>query len=208
MPTPAQNIIRDEHGLRRIEGDWFRRSLPENVFLDDMAYPDTAYSFTTFFSEKEKGFVLGYASGNYGHGIFSTGRLGRIVTGKYVVLQTTRILSNRAVTLHDHCMSSWGSVITDSWLDEASRPVAVRRKMLEDAAARPTRHLEFAAPRPVTLMENVWVGFDAVIMPGVTVGRGAVIGCKTVVTEDVPPYAVVVGNPGKIIRMLEPTDTK
>lgn len=59
----------------------------------------------------------------------------------------------------------------------------------------------------ITLNDNVWVSFDAVILPGVTLGRGCVVGCKTIVAEDVPPYAVVVGNPARIIRFLEPDDT-
>ncbi len=52
----------------------------------------------------------------------------------------------------------------------------------------------------------MWVGFEVVILPGVHIGRGAVIGSKAIVNENVPPYAVVVGNPAKIIRFLEPTD--
>jgi virginiamycin A acetyltransferase len=45
---------------------------------------------------------------------------------------------------------------------------------------------------------DVWIGRDAVIMPGVTVGDGAIIGAHAVVAKDVPPYAVVVGNPGVV----------
>ena len=47
---------------------------------------------------------------------------------------------------------------------------------------------------------DVWIGAGAVILRGVTVGDGAVIGANTVVTKDVPPYAIVVGNPAKIIK--------
>ena len=47
---------------------------------------------------------------------------------------------------------------------------------------------------------DVWIGFDATIMPGVSVGNGAVIASKSVVTADVPAYAVVGGNPARIIR--------
>lgn len=47
---------------------------------------------------------------------------------------------------------------------------------------------------------DVWIGYDATIMPGVTIGDGAIIGSKAVVTKDVPPYAIVGGNPAKIIR--------
>ncbi|WP_173934996.1 CatB-related O-acetyltransferase [Chelativorans sp. Marseille-P2723] len=48
---------------------------------------------------------------------------------------------------------------------------------------------------------DVWIGFDAVIMPGVKIGDGAIIGGKAVVTRDVPPYAVVAGNPAQVVKM-------
>lgn len=48
---------------------------------------------------------------------------------------------------------------------------------------------------------DVWIGYDATIMPGVHVGDGAIIGAKAVVTKNVPPYAVVGGNPAKILKM-------
>lgn len=209
MPkTPAQNIIHDEYGNQFIVGDWFNSSLPKNIVLGCMSYPDTSYSFTTFFSKKEKGFVLGYASGNYGHGIFTAGSQGQIIVGNYVVLQCTRILSNLSVTIHNHCMFSWGSVISDSWISEATISLEVRRKMLKHASACKNRHIEFVDPKPIIIEENAWIGFDAVIMPGVTIGRGAVIGCKAVVMDSIPPYAVVIGNPGKIIKYLAPTDSE
>lgn len=203
----AQPVLLDEQGRTSIEYDWYPAPLPANIELDEMAYPDTSYSFTTFFSKKPAAFKLGYASGNYGHGIFTTGVNGAINVGKYVVLQCTRIMANLSVTIKDHCMFSWGSVITDSWIDTTTSPVSLRRAMLEQAASSPNRHLEFVQPKPVVVEENVWIGFEAIILPGVTIGRGAVIGCKTVVSEDVPPYSVVVGNPARVIRFLEPDDT-
>lgn len=52
----------------------------------------------------------------------------------------------------------------------------------------------------VTIGHDVWVGANAIIMSGVNVGTGAIIGAGAVVTKDVPPYAIVGGNPAKIIR--------
>jgi len=68
---------------------------------------------------------------------------------------------------------------------------------------------ESAAPRPgdlpykgdTVIGNDVWLGYDALIMPGVTIGNGAVIAARSVVTADVPAYAVVGGNPAKVIRM-------
>jgi acetyltransferase-like isoleucine patch superfamily enzyme len=48
----------------------------------------------------------------------------------------------------------------------------------------------------------VWIGFDACVLPGVTVGEGAVVGAKSVVSQDVPPFTVVGGNPARVIRRL------
>lgn len=55
--------------------------------------------------------------------------------------------------------------------------------------------------RPVIIEDDVWIGSRVTILPGVTVGRGAVIGASAVVTKDVPAYAVVGGNPAKVLKM-------
>lgn len=56
----------------------------------------------------------------------------------------------------------------------------------------------------VIIGHDVWIGRDAFILSGVTIGNGAVIGARSVVTKDVPPYAIVGGNPAKIIRYRFP----
>jgi acetyltransferase-like isoleucine patch superfamily enzyme len=57
--------------------------------------------------------------------------------------------------------------------------------------------------RPVNIGADVWIGAHAVIMPGVTIGAGAVIGAAAVVTRDVPPMAVVMGVPARVVKMRE-----
>lgn len=48
---------------------------------------------------------------------------------------------------------------------------------------------------------DVWIGYDSLILPGVTIGDGAVVGARAAVMRDVPPYAVVAGNPARVVRM-------
>lgn len=60
--------------------------------------------------------------------------------------------------------------------------------------------------RDTVVGHDVWIGQNAAIMPGVTIGAGAIVAAAAVVTRDVPPYAVVGGNPASIIRMRYPDD--
>lgn len=53
---------------------------------------------------------------------------------------------------------------------------------------------------PITIEDDVWIAANVTILKGVTIGKGAVIGAGAVVVKDVPPYAIVVGNPAKVIR--------
>lgn len=60
--------------------------------------------------------------------------------------------------------------------------------------------LQTAPKQKVTIEDDVWIGTNAVIMPGVTIGKGSVIGASAVVTKDVPEYAIVGGIPAKVIK--------
>ena len=53
------------------------------------------------------------------------------------------------------------------------------------------------------IRQGAWIGAGATILPGVCVGKYAIVGAGSVVTKDVPDYAVVVGNPAKIVKMLD-----
>lgn len=77
--------------------------------------------------------------------------------------------------------------IFTSFHDEAGRDVPILDSPLTFA--------------PVTIEDDVDIGIGSIVLPGVTIGRGAQIGAGAVVTKDVPPYAVAVGNPARVLRM-------
>jgi len=60
---------------------------------------------------------------------------------------------------------------------------------------------ESRAKGPTWIGSDVWVGWGAMILSGVSIGHGGIVGAGAVVASDVPPYAVVVGNPARILRM-------
>lgn len=64
------------------------------------------------------------------------------------------------------------------------------------------RRDKLEAAQPISIADNVWIGGGAVILPGVTVGENSVVGAGAVVTRDVPPNTVVVGNPARAVRTV------
>lgn len=67
--------------------------------------------------------------------------------------------------------------------------------------AEPGRR-KITKPGPITIGENVWIGSNAVVVPGVSIGDGAIVAAGAVVTKDVPPNAVVGGVPARVIKTL------
>ena len=196
--------------IRRLEYDWYAGGVPGNVDLGEHVYIDTAYGFAPFHSEQDPGLTIGDASGAYDRTTFVVGPGGRVDVGAYTVLNGAYFVCNEHIEVGDHCLLAWGSVLTDTWpANGSSLPVSLRREVMRAISDDPAHRVPaLVAPRPIVLQDNVWVGFDAVVLPGVRVGRGSVVGCKTIVFEDVPPYAVVVGSPARIVRYLEPDDTE
>ena len=58
--------------------------------------------------------------------------------------------------------------------------------------------------KPILIKRGAWIGANVVILRGISIGKHAIVGAGSVVTKDVPDYAVVVGNPAKVVKMLYP----
>ena len=59
----------------------------------------------------------------------------------------------------------------------------------------------FEQSQKVVIEDDVWIGARVTILPGLTIGRGSIIGASAVVTKDVPEYSIVAGNPAKVVKM-------
>lgn len=71
-----------------------------------------------------------------------------------------------------------------------------------DPTARLTSREE--CTQPIVIGENVWIGGQSILLPGITVGNNSVIGAGSVVTKDVPENVMAAGNPARVLRKLEP----
>lgn len=66
----------------------------------------------------------------------------------------------------------------------------------------------FVYAKPITVEDNVWIGGSATILGGVTIGKNAIVGAGAVVTKDVEPNTIVVGNPARVLRKITAEDSK
>jgi acetyltransferase-like isoleucine patch superfamily enzyme len=109
--------------------------------------------------------------------------------------------------------------VSEEYTDRAGRSVSLRLRgnhRIESATTYPIgillKHIDFDTTpadgslqsRPLVIGCDVWIGYRATILGPVTIGHGAVIGAGAVVTSDVPPYAIVAGNPARVLRMRFP----
>ncbi len=69
------------------------------------------------------------------------------------------------------------------------------------------RNQGYEQAKPIVIGDNVWIGADVTILPGVTIGDGAVIGAKSLVAKDVPAGVLALGNPCRVIRPLAESDS-
>ena len=71
----------------------------------------------------------------------------------------------------------------------------------------PARRIDFARfSEPIVIEDRVWIGSNAVVLPGVRIGYGSVIGAGSVVSSDVPPMVVAVGVPARVLRPISEDD--
>lgn len=208
-----KNIIqrgsKSADGRSYIEYDWFDHGIPANVVFSEQVYIDSSYGFAAFHSALPVAMTMGKGSGCYDRATFITGKKGKIEIGEFNIFNGSSFICNKEIRVGSHCMFAWGSVVTDSWLNGHLLTAEQRRKILNSTAKDKLRPLPSdTVSKPVLIEDNVWVGFDAVVLSGIRLGRGSIIGSKSIVTEDVPAYAIVAGNPAKIIRYLQPDDTE
>jgi acetyltransferase-like isoleucine patch superfamily enzyme len=186
---------------RTLPWDWYPGAIPENVIVDEGAYVETTFSFYLYRSREPVGVRIGRGASTYLGTMFDAGPRARISLGDFALVHGARIICDDEVVIGDYALISWNVVLMDTY--RFSPEPGRRRRELEQMVLRSPRRVESDVPaRPVHIGRNVWIGFDACVLPGVTIGEGAIVGARSVVTENVPPFTIVAGNPARVIRRL------
>jgi len=133
--------------------------------------------------------------------LFTFAHGGEISIGEYCYIgESSRIWSARSIRMGNRVLIAHNVTI----LDSLTHPIGAR-----------ARHEHFKyiitegypdridlGERAVDIGDDVWIGCMSVVLRGVSLGRGAIVGAGSVVTENVPPWTLVAGNPARIIREL------
>jgi acetyltransferase-like isoleucine patch superfamily enzyme len=129
---------------------------------------------------------------------------GKISIGKDCYLgDNSRIWSAESVTIGDRVYMSHNVNIHDT-NSHSVNPIFRHKHFLEIMSnGHPKENNVDIVSRALYIEDDVWIGFNSVILKGVRIGRGSIIAASSVVTKDVPPFSIVAGNPAQVIRKIE-----
>ncbi|WZX26707.1 acyltransferase [Bacteroides ovatus] len=119
------------------------------------------------------------------HGVIKIGN--NVTLGEY-----THITSATSIFIGDNVLLGRRVTITDNSHGASN---------FTDMTIPPLQRILYPL-KGVSIASNVWIGDNVVILPGVTIGEGSIIGANAVVTKDIPPYSVAVGNPARVVKSV------
>ena len=172
--------------------------------VDESALIDLGATISSY-SANPADIVIGPLCSIHGH-ILVMPQGGRVTIGeKSLVGPDTRIWAASSISIGRYVMISHNVNI----LDNINHSLSWRERREEINRVYPhltlTAHTFDLKAEPIVIEDDVWIGHGSTVLKGVRVGRGAVVGCDTVVTRDIKPFSVVVGNPMRLIRTVEST---
>ncbi len=105
----------------------------------------------------------------------------------------SKIWSARGITIGDRVLIAHSVNIHDN--DSHPKSAHQRHRQTEAICNGGTYDMTDVGRAPIVIEEDAWIGFNSTILKGVTIGKGAIVGAASVITKDVPAYAIMAGNP-------------
>lgn len=123
-----------------------------------------------------------------------------VAVGRDSFIGDSLLVCATRIEVGNDVLISWGCTFVDHHSHAVTWPERSRDVSEWYAGRKDWKHVRTA---PIRVQDRAWIGFNSIVLAGVTVGEGAVVGCGSVVTKDVAPYTVVAGNPARVIRSLQ-----
>jgi len=196
-------VSQAKYDIGPVTGQWDYSSLPSNTRVGKDCWIERRDSFGSFRSQQNPGLVLGDRVRVYTWTTFNVEPTGRVEIGDDSILVGPVFMCAERITVGRRVVISYQVTIADSDFHpidpEARKRDAIANSPFGDRSQRPAY-----LSRPVVIEDEVWIGIGAMILKGVRIGRGARIGAGAVVTSDVPPGAMVIGNPARVVHEDQP----
>jgi len=193
------NVRQDRH----VEDDWWPHPIPPNVEFGEGFYCETAQIFRMLRNKQPGAVVIGNHVSCYAGCSFALGENGRCTIGDFSLLNGALIMAEEKIDIGSHCLISWNVGLADSDF----HPLEPAQRMVDAQALAPFFENRPPRPRlktaPIKIGDNVWIGMNAVILKGVTIGDNSVVAAGSVVTKSVEPNTVVAGNPAVVVKKFE-----
>lgn len=191
---------------------WSLSSRKKNLDIDPSVHLHRQFSLR-FMAEPEDRiyFKVGEKTMMNAQVVFES-RYGLVQIGKRSYIgSATQIICRNKVTIGDDVTIAWGVMIYDHnshSLDWRQRAKVVEQFYVSYGAPCCYESLDWTdvASAPIMIGDRSWIGFDAVILKGVSIGEGAIVAARSIVTRDVEPYTVVAGNPAVVVKHLNVLD--
>jgi acetyltransferase-like isoleucine patch superfamily enzyme len=178
--------------------DWWPVPLPPNVVIGERSWLYSSFAFLHYRSEQPCGLRVGHNSGLYIGTCLDLGPQGEVRIGNYCTVVGTIISSNGRVTIGDYAFVAYGVVVADSF---AAVPPLGGKTAPKDLRYHPRS----AGPQSeIEIGDNVWIGVQATLLNGARLGEGVIVGAASVVNFEVPDYAIVAGNPARVVGWARP----
>jgi acetyltransferase-like isoleucine patch superfamily enzyme len=195
----VSNVKQDRH----VQDDWYPEPIPDNVEFGEGFYCESAQVFKKMLSKKPRAVVFGNHVSVYAGCSFAIQKDGHCTVGDFTLLNGAIVMAEELVAIGSHCLISWGVGIADSDF----HPLEPAQRLIDSQALAP--FFENRPPRPklktapVKIGDNVWIGMNAVILKGVTIGDNSVVAAGAVVTKSIPPNTIVAGNPAVTVKKFQ-----
>ena len=185
---------------RRVESDWWAQPIPRNVDFGEGFYCETAQVFRFMRNQAAHALRFGNHVSLYAGCSFALGANGSAVVGDFTLLNGALVMAEERIEIGSHCLISWNVGIADSDF----HPLEPAQRLIDAHALAPFYKDRPSRPkletRPVKIADNVWIGMNAIILKGVTIGENSVVAAGAVVVKSVPANTIVAGNPAVAVK--------
>ena len=162
--------------------------------------PDTKVSFEKVVFRSSNQLAIGSGSIVDASIVFERDE-GEVVVGRNTFIGASTLICSESISIGDDVLIAWGC----TFIDHNSHPVDWETRC-DDARNwfQGNKDWTHVLRKPIKIGSRSWIGFNVIILKGVTIGEGSVVGAGSVVTDEIPPGVIAAGNPCRVIRSINP----